>query len=76
MVLSDTSPHIRKMQLEIERRMTGEERLVRALEISMLARELAKAGIRSDHPDWDEAQVEREVLRLTFLPDPLPSGLR
>ena len=76
MPLSDTSPHIRKMQLEIESRMTGEERLIRAFEMSMLTRELAKAGIRSDHPDWNEAQVAREVLRLTFLPDPLPSGLR
>ena len=76
MPLSDTSPAIRKMQLEIERAMTGEERLIRALEMSLLARELAKARIRGDHPDWTEAQIAREVLRLAFLPDPLPNGLR
>jgi hypothetical protein len=76
MPLSDTSPAIRKMQLEIQRAMTGEERLLRALEMSVFARELAKAKIRSDHPDWSEAQVTREVLRLSFLPAPLPRGLR
>lgn len=76
MPLSDTSPAIRKMQLEIERAMTGEERLIRALEMSELARELAKSKIRSDHPDWSEAQVTREVLRLAFLPHPLPRGFR
>ena len=76
MPLSDTSPAIRKMQLEIERAMTGEERLIRALEMSELARELTKSKIRSDHPDWNEAQVTREVLRLSFLPHPLPHGFR
>jgi len=64
------------MQLEIERAMTGEERLIRALEMSELAREFAKARIRSDHPDWSEAQITREVLRLAFLPRPLPHGFR
>ena len=76
MPLSDTTPAARKLQLEIELAMTGEERLLRALEMSALARELAKAKIRSDHPDWNEEQVGHEVLRLAFLPDPLPSGLR
>jgi len=76
MPLSDTSPATRKIQLEIERAMTGEERLIRALEMSVFARDLAKARIRSDHPDWSETQVAREVLRLAFLPDPLPNDLR
>jgi Rv0078B-related antitoxin len=55
--------------------MTGEQRILAALEMSVFARELARAGIRHDHPDWTEAQVERERLRLVFLPNPLPSGL-
>ena len=75
MPLSDTSPHIRKMQLEMERRMTGEERILWALEASLLVREFTKSKIRSDHPDWSEAQVTREVLRLQFLPGKLPPGL-
>jgi hypothetical protein len=76
MPLSDTSPHARKLQMQIEAAMTGEQRLLEALEMSLLARELAKAKIRNDHPDWSESQVAREVLRLQFLPEPLPIGLR
>lgn len=76
MPLSDTTPAARKLQLEIELAMTGEERLQEAFEMSLFARELAKAKIRSDHPDWTEAEVAREVLRLAFLPARLPSGLR
>ena len=56
--------------------MTGEQRLRVALEMSDFARELTKAGIRSDHPDWTEAQVTFELIRLAFLPDPVPAGLR
>ena len=74
MPLSDTSPHIRKMLLEMERRMTGEERLQRMLEACELVREFSKAGIRNRHPDWTEAQVERELLGFAFLPGKLPAG--
>ena len=76
MPLSDTSPKARKLQMQIVAAMTGEQRLLEALEMGLLARELAKAKIRNDHPDWTESQVAREVLRLQFLPEPLPRGLR
>ena len=76
MPLSDTSPAARKLQMQIEAAMTGEERLLEAFDMSLFARELAKAKIRTDHPDWGESQVAREILRLAFLPEPLPSGLR
>jgi hypothetical protein len=56
--------------------MSGEQRLMLAFEMSMFARELATAGIRRDHPGWTKAQVARELLRLAFLPAPLPAGLR
>ena len=62
------------MLLEIERAMTGEQRLQRMLEACDLVREFSKAGIRNRHPDWTEAQVERELLRLAFLPGKLPAG--
>lgn len=76
MPLSDTSPKVKKLQMQMEAAMTGEQRLLEALEMSLFARELAKAKIRNDHPDWSESQVAREVLRLQFLPEPLPIGLR
>jgi len=74
--LSDTSPVAEALQLQIQSSMSGEQRLLLAFEMSMFARELAKAGIRRDHPEWTEAQIARELLRLAFLPAPLPAGLR
>jgi len=56
--------------------MSGEQRLLLAFEMSEFARDLARAGMRRDHPEWDEAQVSRELLRLAFLPALLPARLR
>lgn len=72
---NDTCPAAQAVQLEIVRRMSGEERILLAFEMSLFARELAKAGIRRDHPDWSESQVARELLRLAFFPAPLPSSI-
>lgn len=74
--ITDTTPEARAKQLEIIRAMSGEQRMTLAYEMSMFTRELAKAGIRSKHPDWSDAQIDREWLRWAFLPDPLPPGLR
>ena len=62
--------------MQIQRAMPGEQRLLLAFEMSLFARALAKAGVRRDHPDWTEAQVARELLRLAFLPAQLPAGLQ
>ena len=75
MPLSDTSPAAKGAQMPIEAAMTGEERLLEAYDMSLFARELAKARIRRDHPDWGESEVAREALRLASLAEPLPSGL-
>ena len=75
MALSDTSPEAQAVQFEIWRKMSGEQRMTLAYEMSMFARELMKAGIRGDHPKWTEAQIARELLRLAFLPEPLPDWL-
>jgi hypothetical protein len=72
--ISDTSRAAQSLQLQIHRAMFGEQRLLLALEMSLFARELAREGIRRDHPEWTEAQVARELLRLAFLPAPLPAG--
>jgi hypothetical protein len=74
--LTDTSPAAQAIQDEIHRAMTGEQRVMLALEMSMFARELARAGIQQQHPDWPADRVARELLRLAFLPQPLPAGLR
>ena len=72
----DTSPKIEEMQLQIRRSMTPEQRLLVALDLSLLCREFRKAGIRREHPEWSERQVMIELFRLAFLPKPLPAWVR
>ena len=76
MPISDTIPAAQAIQDDIHRAMTGEQRVMLAFEMSMFARELACAGIQQQHPDWPQDRVARELLRLAFLPKPLPAGLR
>lgn len=76
MAITDTTPEASARQLEILRAMSGEQRMTLAYEMSMFMREIAKEGIRRDHPDWTEAQVARELLRRAFFPAPLPAWLR
>jgi hypothetical protein len=73
---SDTSDSALAVQVEVQRSMSGEQRFLQALEMSLFARELAAARIRVEHPEWSEMQVARELLRLAFLPAPLPAQLR
>jgi hypothetical protein len=74
--IRDTSRAAHDVQLQILRTMTGEERLSLAFEMSLFARELARAGIRHEHPDCDESRGAQDLLRFAFQPDPLPERLR
>jgi hypothetical protein len=56
--------------------MSGEQRLLIALDMSLFARELAKKRIRPEHPDWLEIEVARELIRLALFPAPMPARLR
>lgn len=76
MAVGDTTPEAQEIQLQVYRRMSGEQRLLLAFEMSTFARDLALEGIRRDHPDWDQSQIARELLRLAFLPAPLPARFR
>ncbi len=46
-------------QIECYRRMTGEQRLALALELHELSCDVAREGIRHQHPQADAAEVER-----------------
>ena len=48
-----------KMQIERYRRMTGEERLGIALRLHELSCEMARVGIRRQHPKAGENEVNR-----------------
>lgn len=74
--ISDTTSAAQAVQLEIHRSMSGEQRLLLAYEMSMFGRELNRERLRREHPQWPEERIARELLRLAFLPAPLPAGLR
>jgi hypothetical protein len=74
--MTDTSPSAQAAQLCAQRAMTGEQRLLMALEMCLFARELAREGIRREHPEWSDADVKRELLRRAFLPGLMPASLR
>ena len=52
-----------RMQIEAYRRMTPQQRLQISFRLYRLTRTLVRQGVKHQHPDWGEAQVEREVLR-------------
>lgn len=56
--------------------MSGEQRVIIALKMSEYARQFRKIRIREEHPHWSERQVIWEIIRLSFLPDPLPEWLQ
>lgn len=59
------------MQMEIYRRMTPEQRVRLAVEMSEEVMEVAAEGIRSRHPDYDEGAVMWAVRRLRLGDDEL-----
>ena len=61
---ADTSPEAWKVFLEIQRRLSPSEKLDRAIELSMLVRRTAEAGLRQSHPNADDQEI---FLRLTRL---------
>jgi len=46
-------------QIERYRQMTGEQRLAIALDLHEFACDIARAGIRRQHPQADDDEVER-----------------
>ncbi|MGH7570634.1 MAG: hypothetical protein ACREMK_02180 [Gemmatimonadota bacterium] len=74
--MRDTSPEAEAVQTSIHRKLTGAERLRRALEMSLAARELSLTRLRNRHPDWSEFELKRELLRYSFPSGSLPPPLR
>ncbi|HEX7959819.1 MAG TPA: hypothetical protein VF493_07870 [Terriglobales bacterium] len=63
---SDTTPEAEAIQQDIFRRMTTEERLRMALEMSESLRNVALAGLRSRRPDLDDHELSRELMRIMY----------
>jgi hypothetical protein len=59
----EIKPHPnRKRYVEVLRRMTPEQRLMKALELSETSRELTRAGLRERFPDATEEDIQRLFL--------------
>ena len=50
-------------QIELYRAMTPQQRLQISFELHELTRTLVRQGIRFQHPEWDDPQIEQEVMR-------------
>lgn len=59
----DIKPHPnRKRYIETLRRMTPEQRLLKAFELSEMSRDLTRAGLRERFPDASDAEINRLYL--------------
>jgi hypothetical protein len=54
------------VQHEIFARMSGPERLLAAMRMSDDAAAVTRDGIRHRHPDWSDAAIHAEFLRVTL----------
>jgi len=61
---ADTTIEAARKQFEILRRLRPEARLKMAFEMSDNLRSIVEAGVRMRHPNYDEQQIQREVVRL------------
>jgi hypothetical protein len=67
---ADTSTEAQRIQVEILRRKSLEERLRAALDMAEVARSLLERGIRIRHPEYTDRQV-RLALHRALLPGAL-----
>jgi hypothetical protein len=52
-----------RMQIEAYRRMTPQQRLEISFRLYELTRTLVRQGVKHQHPDWNEQQIQEEVVR-------------
>jgi hypothetical protein len=62
----DTTINAENIQLEIFRKMSPERRLIAALHLTRISRDLLAAGVRRRHPDYTEHQVKLASIKLTL----------
>lgn len=63
---SDTSPEIEAMQIEGYRRMTGEQRIARVLDMNRTVDALAAAGIRERHGEISDRELRIRIAALRY----------
>ena len=63
---ADTSPEAWKGLLDIQRRMSPEEKIARTFEWSEIVRGFAEAGLRERYPQADEHEILLRYARMTL----------
>jgi hypothetical protein len=58
----DTTPEAMQVQAEVHRRLGGFRKLLIACRMSDSIRDMARARIRTQHPDFDEIAVRDELI--------------
>jgi hypothetical protein len=66
---ADTSPEAWEVYLDIQRRMTPEEKVARVFEWSELVRQFAEAGLRRQYPTAGEPEILLRYARRTIGPE-------
>ena len=66
MPVTDTSPSVHALHIRLYREAGPERRAAMAAELSEVIREVSRAGVRLRHPEFSEAQVNRELLRILY----------
>jgi len=66
MAILDTSPDAAAVHAAVLRRMSPEQRVRAAFEMSDSLRELTLAGLRTRHPDWSEVRLRDELLWIMY----------
>jgi hypothetical protein len=61
---ADTTIEAARKQFEILRRLGPEARAKMAFAMSDNLRSIVESGVRFRHPDYDEQEIQKEVLRL------------
>ena len=65
-MISDTHPKVAAQQREMFRRMSQEERVQMAIEMSNSIRDIALEGIRHRQPHLSAEEQKRELLRVMY----------
>ena len=63
---SDTTDDALREHIRGLRKLDINARAAMTFELSDNLRQIVKDGVRHRHPDWNEAQVKREVLRIVL----------
>jgi hypothetical protein len=66
MLVTDTSPGVHALQIRLYREAGPERRAAMAADLSEAVREFSRAGVRLRHPEFSEAEVNRELLRILY----------